>query len=132
VINPPTQVVLARPIEQRADPDQAVAALRQIWQRTFARDTSAMVTVLLATDWCYLHPGVIAAHRPAAAHERAVAGVGVGVAMAGTGHRQPQNFSLTESVDLCVDWIYLIDPVTAIVAVYAGDGQLATAQPLTG
>ncbi|MBQ1022796.1 hypothetical protein [Micromonospora sp. C95] len=53
-INPPTQVVLARPITQRADPRHGVAALRQIWRHAFGGDTHAMPTALIATDWRHL------------------------------------------------------------------------------
>ncbi len=43
-VNPPTQVVLDHPIAQRADPDQGVAALRQIWRHTSAGDTRSSAT----------------------------------------------------------------------------------------
>lgn len=128
-MNAPTQVVLARRVEQHADPDQVVAALRHMWRHTFTGDTTAMLTTLIATDWCYLRPELTAAPHPAAPGQCAVVGVGV------TSHaprRQPVNFCLTEAADVAVDWIYLLDPCTATIAVHTGAGQPAATYPLAG
>lgn len=127
-INPPTQVVLARPVAQPADPARLVTTLRQIWQHTFARDTFKMVTKLIATDWQDLQPGITAADHPAAGAEF-VEGVGV---TAGDSADQPENFCLADASALRAAWLCLIDPDRDTVTVYTGDGQLWATYPLAG
>jgi len=127
-INPPTQVVLARSVAQPADPERLVAALRRIWQHTFARDTFTLVTALIATDWQDLQPGIDAANRPAAG-ANVVAGVGVAV---GGSADEPENFCLADAGTLHVNWLCLIDPDRDTVTVYTGDGQFWALYPLAG
>ena len=127
VIHPPTQVVLARPVAQPADPARLVTALRQIWQHTFARDAFKLAARLIATDWRYLQPGIHTADQPAATVIE-----GVGVAAGADSAAQPENFCLADVGDLCTDWLCLIDPVGNTVTVHTGDGQFCAIYPLAG
>jgi hypothetical protein len=127
-INAPTQVVLARHIELGATPQQIVAGLRHMWCTTFAGNTSAMLTALITTDWRHLHAEITSGHRRSASGEHAVADVDMTRAV--PAGQQPVSFCLTDAADLAVDWIYLIDPVTATVAVHTGDGQPAATHTL--
>jgi hypothetical protein len=129
VINPPTQVVLARPVARPGDARRLVEVLRQIWRQTFARDSFAMATALTAADWLYLHPDIMAADLPTATGATLVAGVGVA---AGSSADQPENFCLSEVGDLGTGWLCLIDPLGDTVTVHTGDGSPHGIYPLAG
>lgn len=122
VINPSTQVVLARPIAQPTDSAGLIDVLRQLWRQSFASDTFAMAATLISTDWDRIEPGIEPTGRPTTTGATVIAGVGVA---AGNSGHQPENLCLTDVGDLDTVWLCLLDPVGDTVTVHHGDGSPA-------
>lgn len=120
----PKHLVRARYVHAAGQPAGVVAALRRIWATTARRDTTTLITNLLAYDWDHLDAAVTPTTRPRRPDHRPVAGVGI--ALRGD-DEPPQRFALTHARLLDIDWIYLLDPASDTVTVHTDDGD-----PVTG
>ncbi|GLI00661.1 hypothetical protein [Phytohabitans aurantiacus] len=129
VINPATQVVLARPIAQQTYAAHLHDVLRQLWRHVFAGNTGKMAAALIATDWQYLHPGIQPTAHAAMTDGDVIAGVGVA---ASDSVPQPANVCLTEVGDLGAEWLCLIDPAGDTVTIHTTGGQSRVVYPLAG
>ncbi|MEU5529377.1 hypothetical protein ABZ744_20820 [Micromonospora chersina] len=120
-------------------PSVILPSLAAIWAGHAHYDTRALVTAILACDWEYLDPDMTAATRSSFAGQFPVPGVGMTLASTSTStdgtvdSPEPVTvFPLSHARHLDVDWIYLLDPGAATVAVYTDDGSLAARYPLSG
>ncbi|MGR6319971.1 hypothetical protein Q2K19_26030 [Micromonospora soli] len=118
-------------------PSAILPSLAATWARHAHYDTRALVTAVLACDWEYLDPDMTAATRSAVAGQLPVPGVGMTLASTcadgAVDVLEPVTvFPLSHSRHLDVEWIYLLDPDTATVAVHTDDGSLIARYPLSG
>jgi hypothetical protein len=134
VANP--HLVHARFVLLDGYPSVVVPALAAIWVGHARRDALALSTAILASDWEYLDPAVTAATESGFAGQRPVPGVGMTLASTTDGAidaAEPVTvFPLSHARHLDVEWIYLIDPLTAEVAVHTDDGQRLAGYRLAG
>ncbi|MFF4893394.1 hypothetical protein [Micromonospora chersina] len=118
-------------------PSAMLPSLATIWAGHARYDTRALVTAILACDWQYLHPDITAATPSGLAGQHPVPGVGMTLASTcadGTVDvLEPLTvFPLSHARHLDVEWIYLLDPDTATVAVHTDDGSPVARYPLSG
>ncbi|MET7970889.1 hypothetical protein [Micromonospora sp. NPDC005305] len=118
-------------------PSVILPSLAAIWAGPAHYDTRALVTAILACDWEYLDPDITAATRSPFAGQHPVPGVGMILAStcadATVDVLEPLTvFPLSHAGHLDVEWIYLLDPDTATVAVYTDDGSRVARYPLSG
>ncbi|WP_433288476.1 hypothetical protein [Micromonospora sp. CA-244673] len=118
-------------------PSVILPSLAAIWAGPARYDTRALVTAILACDWEYLDPDMTAATHSAFTGQLPVPGVGMTLASTCTDETvdtpEPVTvFPLCHSRHLDVEWIYLVDPDTATVAVHTDDGSLVARYPLSG
>jgi hypothetical protein len=92
-------------------PDRLIPVLRRIWRHTFAADTAALVTALLARDWSTLDP------QPGGDAFPAPVVAGVGHESPG-GSRGVRRGHLADAVTGDLEWLYLVDVATDTVVVY--------------
>ncbi|SBT65653.1 hypothetical protein GA0070622_2654 [Micromonospora sediminicola] len=131
VANP--RLVYARFVLLDGYPSVVVPAIAAIWVGHARRDTHALSTAILAADWEYLDPAITAATESGFAGQRPVPGVGMTLASTTDGAPEPVTvFPLSHARHLDVEWIYLIDPLTAEVAVHTDDGQHLARYRLAG
>lgn len=125
----PQHLVCARHVRVAGEPAGVVTALQRIWATTARRDTTTLITRLLACDWDRLDADVTATTHPGRTDRRAVAGIGI--ALDGDDPEPPQRFALAHARLLDLDWIYLIDPANDTVTVHTDDGDPMTGCALT-
>ncbi|PSK61271.1 hypothetical protein B0E53_06832 [Micromonospora sp. MH33] len=120
-------LVFARFVLLDGHPGVVVPTLAAIWVGHARRDAHALNTALLASDWEYLDPAITAATESGFAGQRPVPGVGMTLASTtddAIDAPEPVTvFPLSHARHLDAEWIYLIDPLTATVAVHTDDGQ---------
>ncbi|MGK5741504.1 hypothetical protein [Micromonospora sp. URMC 103] len=122
-------LVHARFVLFDAHPQVVVPTLAHIWAHHARYDARALTDAILACDWAYLDPAVTVTTGCRSAGQRPVPGVGM--ALPGNGAAEPVTmFPLCQAGHLDAQWIYLIDPVTATVAVHTDDGQRTACYPL--
>ncbi|WP_433281742.1 hypothetical protein [Micromonospora sp. CA-244673] len=134
VANP--HLVHARFVLLDGYPTVVVPALAAIWAGHARRDAHALSTTILASDWEYLDPAITATTESGFAGQRPVPGVGMTLASTTDGAidaAEPVTvFPLSHARHLDAEWIYLIDPLTAEVAVHTDDGQHLARYRLAG
>ncbi|MET8837554.1 hypothetical protein ABZV78_27075 [Micromonospora sp. NPDC004540] len=118
-------------------PSAMLPSLAAIWARHAHYDTRALVTAILACDWQYLDPDITAATHSPFAGQHPMPGVGMTLASTCTDETvdapEPVTvFPLSHARHLDVEWLYLLDPDTATVAVHTDDGSLVARYPLSG
>ncbi|MFC0030153.1 hypothetical protein ACFFMM_11545 [Micromonospora chaiyaphumensis] len=118
-------------------PSAVLPTLAAIWARHAHYNTRALVTAILASDWEYLDQDITAAAHSAFTGKHPVPGVGMALASicAGGTVDAPESvtvFPLSHARHLDVEWIYLLDPDSATVAMHADDGSLVARYPLSG
>ncbi|MFC0027983.1 hypothetical protein ACFFMM_00395 [Micromonospora chaiyaphumensis] len=130
------RLVYARFVLLDGYPGVVVPALAAIWVGHARRDAHALSTAILASDWEYLDPAITATTESGLAGQRPVPGVGMTLASTTDGAidaAEPVTvFPLSHARHLDVEWIYLIDPLTATVAVHTDDGQHLARYRLAG
>jgi hypothetical protein len=115
-----------RDVQFDGSPDHILPTLGVIWASTFARDTAAFADALMSHHWCWLGADATA-DTESDADEHPVPGVGL--AMTVDGATGPTVLATADIGRLPGDWVYLIDPDTAAIAVYS-HGQPVTARRL--
>jgi hypothetical protein len=103
----------ARYLHWGDQPSALVPVLRRIWTQTFAHDTTALATALLARDWSDLSAkptGSLLDHR-----QRPVKGLGL---PSPDGEATPRHGHVDEDVEGYLEWLYLIHPEQHLVEVY--------------
>ncbi|MEU5726850.1 hypothetical protein ABZ783_34240 [Micromonospora sp. NPDC047738] len=117
-------------------PGVVVPTLAAIWVGHARRDAEALNTAILASDWEYLDPATTAATGSGFGGQRPVPGVGMTLASTTDGAIEAPEpvtvFPLSQARHLDAEWIYLIDPLTATVAVHTDDGQHLARYRLAG
>lgn len=94
-------------------PDRLIPVLRKIWSTTFDSYEPHLIETLLAHDWSELSAEALDGHQPGL---RAVPGVGYTANR--PGDHPLWQASVTDDVDLTVEWLYLIDGLHSQVHVY--------------
>ncbi|WP_430788152.1 hypothetical protein [Actinoplanes sp. G11-F43] len=102
--------VTARYLHNGDAPESLIPTLRAIWAG-FGGDSRRMTDALLAEDWSYL-----TADRQHTSPYQIV--TGVGVPSPGGTRPRPALLRLTGCIGADIGWLYVIDPATAVVAVY--------------
>lgn len=129
-------LVHARFVLLDGHPGVVVPALAAIWAGHARRDAHALNTAILASDWEYLDPAITTATESGFAGQRPVPGVGMTLASTTDGAIDAPEpitvFPLSHARHLDAERIYLIDPLTATVAVHTDDGQHLARYRLAG
>jgi hypothetical protein len=128
-------LVRARYLHSDGHPSLTLPALRTLWERAAGRDTTRLITALLAHDWDYLDPTITDTAASAFAGQHPIAGIGMTLAVTGPGGTvlpaEPVTvFPLTAAGALDAEWIYLLDPVRDTVAVHPADAEPVAVVPL--
>ena len=123
-------------------PAEMLSVLAQLRRLTFAGDTTATLTAILAHDWTYLSAGVTAG-RTEMHGDVAVPGVGMAMTedsvikiqpkgAAADTKPEPAGVTFEALADSDTEWVYLIDPHTHTLGVYTPSGNRITVQPIPG
>ena len=128
-------LVRARYVHSDGHPDVMIPTLRALWARAADRDTTRLITLLLAGDWDYLDPAITDSARSPFAGQHPIAGIGMTLAATSAeGTVLPSDpetvFPLTAAAALDAEWIYLLNPVSDTVAVHTADTEPITILPL--
>jgi hypothetical protein len=115
----PRGAYTARRLHHGDHPDTLVPLLRRVWTDTFARDTAAMATALLAHDWSEL----ATSGKPSRlGRQPSVPGLGW---PAPTSEPTARHGSLNEDLDGSLEWLYLLHTEHRTVVVYIWAGRAA-------